>query len=403
MTDLHADPDRLITTPATSPIITLSRWCVWGALFFSPWIIQWTLPIVGLNASAVPVVANVPKLRPADMLAALSIVLYASCGWPGLRRLWQRQRVWLGAMLGLALMTVLSILWAGQAALAIVFAGHTLLWILFMLRIACDDLEPGSIALSLFAGLLVNSAVGLAQFALQRSVGLTLFGELQLGLTVAGASVIGTDNLHLLRLYGLSGHPNVIGGFAAVALVWGLSLMARSARRWLPVILVAWLIGWLTLLLSFSRSAWLGIAVALGLIAVLTFRQLVYRHYAGRILAVVGMIVASIALLTIRFRPFIVERLTTPQSSTLETTSLDDRIDLMHAAFELIALRPLTGVGIGNFIASSQTFIGTAAEFDWVHNVPLLITSELGVPGLALWLIGLAAIWNGFRRSYRHG
>src|SRR5512135_781193 len=226
MADLHADQDRFKTTPATSPLITLSRWCVWGALFFSPWIIQLTLPIAGLDASAVPVVANVPKLRPADMLAALSIILYASCRWPGLRWLWQRQRMWLGAMLGLVLITVLSILWAGQAALAIVFAGHTVLWILFALRIACDDLEPGSIALSLFAGLLVNSAVGLAQFALQRSVGLTLLGELQLGLTVAGGGVMGTVVLLGRGLCVLGGHRIVFGGFGAVVLVGGLGLMA---------------------------------------------------------------------------------------------------------------------------------------------------------------------------------
>jgi O-antigen ligase len=394
------------STPIPNPrslitLVRLSRWCALATLFFSPWIMQWVIPFAGLDATSVLAEGNRPKLRPADVLAALSVGLYLIGGWPGLRRMWQRQRMWCWSLSGLMLISLLSVGWAVQISLAIVFALHVVLWILFAARVACDDLPPRSIALSLLAGLLINSAVGLLQFSMQRSLGLTLLGELPLDTTTSGMSVIGTDALHLLRVYGLSGHPNVIGGFAVVALVWSLGLIAKSSRRWLPAILGAWLLGWLTLLLAFSRSAWLGIALALGSITRLMLQRRVYRRYAGRAIAVVGMIVISSALLAYAFQPYLVERLTAPQSSTLESVSIDERIDLMQAAVKLIELRPLTGVGIGNFIAGSQKFM--AVEPEWVHNVPLLIASELGLPGLAMWLVGLAAMAASLGRSYRLG
>jgi O-antigen ligase len=385
----------------TPRIITLSRWCALAALFFSPWIMQWVIPFAGLDATSVLAEGNMPKLRPADILAVLSIGLYALGGWPGWREFWQRQRVWCGAMLGLMFISLLSVVWAVQISLAIVFALHVVLWILFALRVACDDLPPRSSALSLLAGLLINSAVGLFQFSIQRSLGLTVLGELSLDATTFGMSVIGSDVVHLLRVYGLSGHPNVIGGFAAVALVWGLALIAKASRRWLPVILGAWLLGWLTLLLAFSRSAWLAMACALSLIASWMFGRRVVRRYAGRVMAVVGMIAISSVVLAYALQPFFVERLTASASSALETVSIGERIDLGRAAVELIKLRPLTGFGIGNFIAASQKFL--SVEPEWVHNVPLLIASELGLPGLLLWLIGLAAIGLSLVRNGRRG
>lgn len=405
MIESIATPDHSEIVITRHPrLIALSRGCVLAALFFSPWILQWPILWPGLAETSVPILANLPKLRLADMLAVAAIALYAFAGWPGLRQLGRRSvRWWLWSLTGLAILSVLSITWAMDTNLALVFAAHSVLWIAFAVRVAADDLPPRSLALSLTAGMFVNSAICLLQFATQHSLGLTFFGELPLDPAASGISVIGNNDIHLLRVYGLSGHPNVIGGFMAVALMWSLGLIARSSRRWLPMILGAWLLGWLTLMLSFSRSAWLGIVFALGWMASLMFWRRVYRRYAGRVIAVVGIIVISILLLANMFNIFLIERLTADQTSLLESVSISERIDLIQAAVELIELRPLTGVGIGNFIAGSQRFIGPEVGHDWVHNVPLLIASEMGLPGVTLWLIGLAAIGRSLVRTYRRG
>jgi O-antigen ligase len=382
-------------------LATFSRWCVFAALFFSPWYLQWPITLPGLDPSTVSVAANLPKLRPADLFAVVSIGVYVLIGWPGLRKLWtSTQRRWLLSMIALAGICLLSIGWAAQPEIAAVFAIHTVLWILFAVRVACDDLQPASIAVSLLAGLFVNSLVGLAQFAMQHSVGLAFLGELQLDPNIYGLSVVGDDSLRVLRIYGLSGHPNVIGGFAAIALLWSVGLIARSRRRCLPIVLLIWLIGWVTLLLTFSRSAWLGLAIGLGSIAVLAWpRRSHWRSYQ-RLIALGGIILIPIAALAIAFGPILIDRLTASRSP-LEYSSIADRIDLATIAAKLIAERPFTGVGLGNFQIASRALLDPSTEPGWVHNVPLLIASELGLPGLLIWLIGIGLILINIINHYR--
>jgi O-antigen ligase len=57
---------------------------------------------------------------------------------------------------------------------------------------------------------------------------------------------------------------------------------------------------------------------------------------------------------------------------------------MIDVAGQMIAVRPFTGVGVGNFSNASQAMLGY--PLDWVHNVPLLVTSELGLIGLAAFL-----------------
>ncbi len=382
---------------------TISRWCVFAALFFSPWYLQWPIRLPGLDPFTVSVAANLPKLRPADIFAVVSISVYALIGWPGLRKLFDRSaRVWTWSMIGLAIWIVLSISWAAQAGLAAVFAIHAVLWILFAVRVACDDLKPASIALSLLAGLFVNSLVGLAQFAVQHSVGLAFLGELRLDPNIYGMSVVGDDSLRVLRVYGLSGHPNVIGGFAAIALLWSFGMVVRSPRRRLPIVLVIWLIGWVTLLLTFSRSAWLGIAIGLGSIAILAWQRRSRQRSFQRLIALGGIILIPIIVLAISFGPILIDRLTASRSH-LEYSSIADRLDLTTVAVAIIGDRPLTGVGMGNFQAASQTLLDPSTEPGWVHNVPLLIASELGLPGLIIWLLGIGSILVNIIKNYRLG
>jgi O-antigen ligase len=82
-----------------------------------------------------------------------------------------------------------------------------------------------------------------------------------------------------------------------------------------------------------------------------------------------------------------------------ELHSLDERRDLIDMAVRLIAAQPLSGVGAANFSVMSERLLGY--PLDWVHNVPLLVTSELGLPGLAAFaaMIGslLATAWARWR------
>ena len=70
--------------------------------------------------------------------------------------------------------------------------------------------------------------------------------------------------------------------------------------------------------------------------------------------------------------------------------SIGERVEQTALALELFGARPLTGVGAGNFTAYNLP--NALTQVMRVHNVPLLIASELGWPGLALWLLSVGVV-----------
>lgn len=70
---------------------------------------------------------------------------------------------------------------------------------------------------------------------------------------------------------------------------------------------------------------------------------------------------------------------------------------LVHAVI-LTAENPILGVGMNNFAAASHDRFNTRAE-DWVgcHNTFLQVSSELGLPGLVLYIFLLSAAWKTVR------
>ncbi len=90
-------------------------------------------------------------------------------------------------------------------------------------------------------------------------------------------------------------------------------------------------------------------------------------------------------------------------NTAVEARSLIERLRDVRIAWTLIWDHPWTGVGLGNYLASARQIDRSARV---VHNVPLLVTAEMGVLGGVLWLwLGLAPIvaairgWMGGRRE----
>ena len=65
-----------------------------------------------------------------------------------------------------------------------------------------------------------------------------------------------------------------------------------------------------------------------------------------------------------------------------EAQSIDERQRDAALAVAIIRDAPLTGVGLGDYLAAAQRLDADAAR---VHNVPLLVAAELGLPGLVIW------------------
>lgn len=231
-----------------------------------------------------------------------------------------------------------------------------------------------TLVILLLVGLGVQAAVGVGQVIWQRPLGLP--GELALAPDQPGAAIVTVGAARWLRAYGLTSHPNVLGGFLGVGLVLGLPLLADRRLR-----LLWWLLclGWL---LTFSRSAWLATALALCLAGAWLVR---YRPALRRSLA---LSLAGAACITALLLPLlsgqVVNRLD-PQSTDSERRSISQRIELQAIALGAIAARPLTGIGAGNFPLAVVAY-PQAGPPQPVHNIPLLAAAEIGVLGGALWL-----------------
>jgi len=175
---------------------------------------------------------------------------------------------------------------------------------------------------------------------------------------------------------------------AAVALSDGKA--ARAAEATLPLVtapLAAW-----ALVVSQTRSAWIGAALGLAVIAVLR---------APRLLWLLGAAVAAVVLLR-------------PASVTSRLTVVDessrDRYYMWQAGVDMVLDKPVFGQGPGMILAVYPRYRWPEApnpRQPHLHNNLFQVTAERGLPGLAFFLwwatAALAAALGESRRGASEG
>ena len=340
-----------------------------------------------------------------DALFFLSdgVVLVAAMAWAGRRLLAPpggagRTGLSLGwVLLLLVALAAASVAWSTTPGLSFHAALH--LGLMLALFVSLKD-RPGSwrfVAIGSLFALLVVGGTAVVEFLVQSTGFLTPLGLELLGpLTpdVRGASVVElADGTRWLRAYGTLPHPNILGGWLILLLAAPVSHFLRGRRpRWWLLPLFG--LGIAALLLSFSRSAWLGLAAATGVI-VLHRRKL----ERGRLLALAAVAIVSGLLVVIPLRRLVYTRLAGFSVHT-EARSIRERTQLGRQALDMIEARPLLGTGIGAFVTTmaEETPEGTPVEPD--HNVPRLAAAELGVGGGILTLVAAAVILYGAWKAW---
>ena len=133
---------------------------------------------------------------------------------------------------------------------------------------------------------LVNGLMGIGQVIKQHDLGFYVLGESRLEIADKKVSLayLGGNNF-ILRAYGLTPHPNVLGGLIFLGIIATLYFLIKRRLdsifpsfaqgfgmaqywndRWSWLLWVVWAILWVSLILTFSRSAWLATVVGLGFI-----------------------------------------------------------------------------------------------------------------------------------------
>jgi O-antigen ligase len=201
-------------------------------------------------------------------------------------------------------------------------------------------------------------------------------------------------------------HPNVLGAVLLLCLAGPALLLLKGkeenggnkgtggAKGTAILSFISFLLAFAVLALSFSRSAWLGAGAAGGLLVAWATRADRLRLWPA---AAAGVI--TLALIVAPLRALFFTRATADARSPLERYSVEERTSVARVALDLAGRHLLTGVGAGAFVQAMAADPAITVTREPVHNVPLLVLAETGLPGaLALGALGLAVALELARR-----
>ena len=172
-----------------------------------------------------------------------------------------------------------------------------------------------------------------------------------------------------------------LAGVLTLVLVSVLPRLARGGRSAVWA-LPAWLAGVLALGLTYARGAWLGFAVG-AVAGALTLRR------RWLVLVALALVIAG----ALAVEPGVLERLRTVGDLADDTAR--DRLAMLDVGLRLVRAHPVTGVGPGEvkrLYPAWATEEALRRSTSHLHDTPLQIVVERGIPGLAAWI----AIWVAF-------
>jgi O-antigen ligase len=290
-----------------------------------------------------------------------------------------------------------SVFSAENRHLAVMTWLHVLVAYLFFISLLNEAVKPRQALLVFSLGLVVPSLLGIFQAVSGTSPSSSLLGLAPHDAVTAGSSVVETFSMRWLRAYGSFQHPNIFGGYLAIGLFAVFLFQRWHAEKMYKYL--SWILAGLfsvTLVLTYSRSAWLAFALSFIIVGWMLFAH--HRVEMRRIIPL-GLIVLVIIFLTVSlFAQPVFTRF--DSTARLESTSLEERLNGIDqwktVEFEGgdVAKRIINGVGVGNYVVElEQSFFGMPVyAYQPVHNVYLLIFSELGLIGSILIFLWLASM-----------
>ncbi len=361
-----------------------------AVFFFVPWWLR-----IDLGRDGDPYFVRFMIVLPWLATVALWIVL----GFGGFGA-WVRVRLWIVPWVFLIVWAYLSQAWSPFEQPAWDMTIQVIAVTGFALAMATAGPPLKFVAVTLGAGLIFQSLIAIGQTSLQRPVGLQILGEFEIRPGGTGLNVLKVNGISWLRPYGLTAHPNMLAGFLAAALIviFALLLTDRLNRAGQIMVGLVAAIGLWGLLLTFSRAAWIGVVVSIIALIGIGWRIHMAIHWR-RLILIFGVGTLLIAAFVVTHSDLVFARTGLGDESN-ELRSISDRVLFTEYAFNMIRTRPLTGLGIGmNPWVAAQMIVHDPRQIDMqaqsVHNIPLLIWSELGLVGFVAWaasLVGAAII-----------
>lgn len=193
------------------------------------------------------------------------------------------------------------------------------------------------------------------------------------------------------RPQGAMGHYMTYSGLLMLVIITGAArlLFRKGDRVWTALVMPALLVA---LALTLTRSAWVGAFVGLAvLFSLRDFRMLA-------VLPIVAAVFVALAPASVTDRVYSMFDVNDPSNR--------DRVAMMHSGMRIVREHPLTGVGpnmVPRVYARYRDPLAVNASNPHLHNVPLQIAAERGLPALAAWLwfiaVAVRDLWRRFRAS----
>lgn len=191
------------------------------------------------------------------------------------------------------------------------------------------------------------------------------------------------------RPQGALTHYMTYSGVLMLAICAAVARLAFGSRdrTWPAVVMPALVVA---LALTSTRGAWVGACAGVALIVALKNVRLV-------------AIVPIVAVLAFAIAP---QGITARMASMFDLSdpTIRDRVAMMRTGAAIISDQPLTGIGpdmVPRMYVEYRDALAVNATNPHLHNVPLQIAAERGLPALAVWLWFVATLvvttWRLFR------
>lgn len=363
----------------------LASFLTYLCLFFLPWQTVWIYDSVGDGEYG-----KLTHYAVQFLIVITALIRWEMQGNEPAKKILRRGLWFLAAIF---LSCLLSINWHLSISFFFhLFSAGLLFWLLLDERI-----EIGKIIWFFSLGLIVPCLIGWWQVFSGWSPALTLFGLSEHLAATPGTSVVETVSARLMRAYGSFPHPNIFGGYLAAAILFVLGRIGwrdcetrnfASLRQFVPFVLLFLFV--LSLVITFSRSAWLALAVGITvfLIGHVVVRKKISRKFLSGLMVVIAAVVISMAA----FSGAVFTRL--EAVDRLEEKSLSERQNEYQIIGEIIRTNPFVGVGPGAYTLVLEKLNPDQPVWSYqpMHNSFLLFFAETGLLGLVFLIYFLNAL-----------
>lgn len=369
---------------------TLIEWALIAVVFFLPWQTRWIAIQGKINHD--PWEYGTISIYGADIIILAFLIFTISYCVQNKKYKWSISHL---LALFLLLVAFFSMEFAGDRAVAIFWWLKLAQGVAIFILLSQIKINLKHISLALITAGLIQSLLAYWQFMIQTVVSSKWLGMAWQDPYTLGVQVIQGPLGRVLRAYGSLPHPNMLGGLLVITLIACLMLYIQKQKKShalffavsLPILSTA-------LWMTFSRQAW--IALACILLLLITYAFLTERTFPKPLAAGLAYLLLPMIIMTILFPSLINTRITA--QSTLEQKSINERQLFIEQSRQVLKHEWISGVGIGNYTAyiatldKKQNVTEPGYTYQPVHNVFLLVFTELGIFGLLAWLLFLLSL-----------